>query len=247
MKAILMAIISSIFAINLTPANAGLIYAVKVSDPVSSNGLAGGPNPYYTAPTVELEFDEFFIHCVTEHNCRWIAWNDQPFIDAPSGHQGYLGPGSYGVDDYITLKVTNPNGVEETHDLDRNDSRGNPIGVQNVILGTKAGSPDVYRWGLYGPDQFLDEAGEFTNFTVPGTYKFDFSFYDSYQYGFGFGFPIWLLIGSSETQECIENCIPELDVTSGRTAISLVVGGVILIEQRRRIRQRCHPLLRGQS
>jgi hypothetical protein len=54
---------------------------------------------------------------------------------------------------------------------------GAPIGLQSVIFGTAAATPDVVRGDNLGSPSFFDEAGGFNSiFTTAGNYRFDFSF-----------------------------------------------------------------------
>ena len=110
----------------------------------------------------------------------WIAWNRFPDRRAVSDSRpGELFFGTYQteVDDYFNLKITNPLGQSLTLAMDQNDAIGNPVGLQSVIFGTAAASPDVARGSNVGTPSIFDEAGGFNSiFTVPGNYKFDFSF-----------------------------------------------------------------------
>lgn len=135
---------------------------------------------------------------------NWIVWNDTPQVQLTrSSRPGevFLGPGSFGTNDYITLTVVAPSGASQTVDIDRNDAYGVSYGIQNVIFGATANAPDVFRQNpsfANPPNQeyFLDEAGSHNSiFSESGIYEFQFSFRDeSYGGGGGNHGNIYLLI-----------------------------------------------------
>lgn len=144
-----------------------------------SNYTSYSAQPWDTATTAMFIDPE-----ITE----WVAWNNLDVVslthpDRPG--ETLLGPGGYGMDDYLKLTVTNPIGVSLTVDMDRNTAVGNSYGPQNVIFGTSEAAPDVYRrspaWGSpSNTDYFFDEAGAFNLiFTVAGEYTFRFDFWDN--------------------------------------------------------------------
>ena len=74
---------------------------------------------------------------------NWIAWHNQttPYVHS----SGQLFVGSYtwlGVDDYLTLTITDPLGNTLTRTMDDNGSYGDPFGPQAVIFGTAAAAPN---------------------------------------------------------------------------------------------------------
>ena len=125
---------------------------------------------------------------------NWIAWNNAPEVvvsRASRPGEVFLGPGGFGTDDLISLTVVSPDGGSLTVDLDRNDATGRWSGPQNVIFGSAAAAPDVFRQypsfapvpgpgdTFAGPNTefFIDEAGSHNAiFTTAGTYEFRFSF-----------------------------------------------------------------------
>src|SRR5438477_396613 len=52
-----------------------------------------------------------------------------------------------------------------------------PMGLQSVVFGAAAPTPDVARGDNFGSPSFFNEAGGFNSiFTTAGNYRFDFSF-----------------------------------------------------------------------
>jgi hypothetical protein len=107
-----------------------------------------------------------------------------------------LGPGGYGTDDQIELKVTNPGGSSQTVTIDVNDGFGVSSGIQNVIYGTAAAAPDALRITSISdstPVVFDDPGSHNAIFTTAGTYAFDFAWQNIATSG-GSHQDTWLLV-----------------------------------------------------
>jgi hypothetical protein len=128
---------------------------------------------------------------------NWIAWHNQtiPFIDGYG--QEFVGSYTWvGVDDYLTLTITDPFGNSLTQTMDQNGSMGDPYGPQAVIFGAAADAPNVERWNWYQTHTTFDESGLFNQFFDTGgagEYSFYFQFFN--QYTSSYGMPdIYLLV-----------------------------------------------------
>lgn len=161
-------------------------------------GPAGGGNGQYDWAVV-------FVSSLDPAKVNWIAWNDAPQVQLtrPSRlGEVFLGPGMYGTDDHIALTVIAPNGASQTANIDWNDAMGVSSGTQNVIFGTAANAPDVFRQNPYfanppNVEFFLDEGGSHNAiFSEPGIYEFQFSFQSPY--GNGSHGNIYLLINQCQ-------------------------------------------------
>jgi hypothetical protein len=163
-----------------------------VAEPVTGRGDGRDP---YDRQTVRLHVDP--------SRTRWIAWNDQPAVVATSPSrpgQHLLGPGGFGVDDFIELTVTAPDGRSRTARLDANDAFGVSSGPQNVIFGRAGAAPAVLRRSPAGQERIFEEGGALTDlFALPGSYAFTFAFRDETRgrgpYAHG---RIWLLVDAVE-------------------------------------------------
>jgi hypothetical protein len=151
---------------------------------------------------------------------RWIAWNDVRDVSAAHPSRPgelFLGPGGIGVDDFIRLTVSRVGSGESlTLDIDQNTGEAVSFGVQNVIFGSAAEAPDVFRdpGGFPGFAQFLDEAGSHNAiFTTAGLYEFQFSFRNTFASSADHP-DVWLLQAS----------VPE----PTRLALGLAVGLIIV-------------------
>jgi len=138
---------------------------------------------------------------------NWVAWNnlsDVSLTNSSRPGETFLGPGSYGADDYFKLTVTNPLGSFLTVDMDRNTAMGVSYGPQNVIYGNKEDAPDAYRrspaWANpSNTDYFFNEDGALNSiFTVDGDYTFKFDFMDNSS-GPSSHPPIYLLVDTQAT------------------------------------------------
>jgi hypothetical protein len=133
-----------------------------------------------------VEYDAASISLVIDPaTTEWIAWNNTPGVSLgreTRPGQAFLGPGGFGTDDYIDLTIVNPAGEVLTVKLDHNDPYGRWEGPQNVIFGSAAASPDVFRQYPAFADPpskefFIDESGSHNAiFTSAGEYEFRFSF-----------------------------------------------------------------------
>tara|TARA_B100002003_G_scaffold91647_1_gene85541 strand:- start:1516 stop:2106 length:591 start_codon:yes stop_codon:yes gene_type:complete len=173
----------------------------KFSQPLSSGnttaifvaGPAGGGRGQYDWAVAFASLDPAKVN--------WVAWNDAPQVQLTRPSRPgeiFLGPGSYGLDDHIALTVIAPGGASQTANIDWNDALGVSSGTQNVIFGTAANAPDVFRQNPYfanppNVEFFLDEGGSHnTIFSETGNYEFQFSFQSPY--GNGSHSNIYLLI-----------------------------------------------------
>ncbi len=161
-------IILSIANINVSHAK---VYAVSVAEYFSTPANKGE----YETATVTVDIDPA--------NTTWIAWNNIPEPQmALTGHEGkvFFGQGRVVFGGHIIVTVTNPDNETLSAMLDYNNDDGISSGVQNVIYGEAATTPDAYRYNLEeGPKggRIFDESGPLNSiFTVAGTYSFKFSF-----------------------------------------------------------------------
>ena len=152
--------------------------------PVSGNTFPNfGENRLYDTKSVTAAIDP--------SGTSWIAWNDLPTADRVSGsYTGCLGPGGFGTDDYMTIKVTGPGGTPTTVQFDWNTDGGTSSGPQNVIFGLTPDTPPVIR---SDPGVFIESGAMNSVFTTAGDYTFVFSFYNDHSYNYGHG-DIWLLV-----------------------------------------------------
>lgn len=155
------------------------IKAVFVVAAKNATGLTQGQS--YSSASITATIDPA--------KTRWVAWNNVSSLALTRPERpgaALLGPGGFGTDDYIDVTVTNPRGEKLTIALDKNDSVGRSSGPQNVIFGTAADAPDVYRQSPSfasppGEVSIFNEGGTHNAiFTVAGEYRFDFSFINGF-------------------------------------------------------------------
>ena len=175
-----------------TPAPAPAIRSVPVANATVSSGLA--PGVVYDTATVRVQIDPA--------RTLWVAWNNTPGVSMQRPERpgaALLGPGGYGTDDHIEVTVRAPGGATATVVLDRNDAFGRSTGPQNVIFGTAAAAPDVFRISppfATPPNEvfIFDEGGTHNGlFTGAGEYEFTFKFINAYT-GDGGHAAIYLLV-----------------------------------------------------
>jgi len=187
--------------------------------------IAGSPggNFQYDAANVSV----FVNPAITS----WIAWNNAASLALanPLCAGGFcLGPGGFGTDDFIALRVVNPGGSALTVNLDQNNAFGNSFGPQNVIFGTAAAAPDALRRSPFfgsppNVTTIFNEAGTHNAvFTTPGIYQFQFSFRDAFPGGAGHS-DIFLL--KDEGQGLFGPVAPPVDIGGG-LSVSLDSGQV---------------------
>jgi hypothetical protein len=179
---------------------------------IATDASAAVLTPYFvkagytdlSAPFPPASYDTASISVyIDPATTNWIAWNNAsslviPYAGCTSGF--CLGPGAYGTDDQIELKVTNPGGSSLTATIDVNDGIGVSSGIQNVIYGTAATAPDALRYAsIFATSTlvvFNDSGSHNAIFTTAGTYTFDFAWQNIATSG-GSHQETWLLV---ETQ-----------------------------------------------
>ena len=168
------------------------VRSVPVANAMTSAGLA--PGAVYDTATVRIQIDPA--------KTSWVAWNNTPGVSVQRPERPgavLFGPGGYGTDDHIELTVRAPGGATSTAILDRNDAFGRSSGPQNVIFGTAAAAPDVFRISppfATPPSEVLifDEGGTHNAvFTSAGEYEFTFKFINAFT-GDGGHAAIYLLV-----------------------------------------------------
>ncbi len=144
------------------------------------------PAPIQGLGAVEFNSATVAVY-VDPSRTRWIAWNDTPTVSRTQGGQPgrtfLWGGGGFGIDDFLRLTVTNPQGASMTVDMDLNDANGahRLTDPMNVIFGSAAAAPDSLRIDAFGQSagtvRIFDEAGAFNAiFTTAGDYTFRFGF-----------------------------------------------------------------------
>lgn len=163
-----------------TPLPAPALRAVPLAaSKVVSSGLA--PGATYDTATIRVQIDPF--------RTLWVAWNNtEQLVVQRAERPGalLLGPGGFGTDDQIEVTVRAPGGTQFTATLDRNDAFGRSSGPQNVLFGTAADAPDVFRisptFASPPSEVFIfDEGGTHNSvFTAAGEYEFTFRFINGF-------------------------------------------------------------------
>jgi MYXO-CTERM domain-containing protein len=135
-------------------------YSFLLQNPVQVNE---GPDDFASV--------DFSIY-MDPNKTNWIAWSQAPATNEDDKGDSIVDavvPNNYGIDDYMEVRLTDPQGrVSATYELDRNDANNISYGPQAFIYGKEDVTPSVVRTDAQGKPSFFKEKGVADEFMREG-------------------------------------------------------------------------------